>query len=357
MAKRYGMTYLGSKEKILHLIRYIFEREYKKKFFIDLFSGGFSVSSFALQKSNFFVIANDLNTHVVELQNELIFNEGKNFSREKNKWISREHFTFVRDNPENFPEWYVGYVLNVWSFGCNQKDYLYAKDLEEKKRAIHEAIVNNDFSLIESDSTFGGFTIHPDSRIRKMSYELHKEKRIMILSELKKFRKNMDLPDMRAIHLERLEEMEGLERLEQLQNLSQLESLEALKENSSLKERLKLMNEDWETAISMIPENILENAVIYCDPPYEDAKQYAVGQNFDYDKFWNWFRNCPYSVYVSSYKAPEDIKPINFELKNQLLDNGHLGDNKPKKKVYENVYWNGKGNPVPTMEDMLFNGE
>ena len=33
----------------------------------------------------------------------------------------------------------------------------------------------------------------------------------------------------------------------------------------------------------------LENAVIYCDPPYQNAKKYEVG-SFDYDEFWGWCR-------------------------------------------------------------------
>jgi site-specific DNA-adenine methylase len=348
MGKRYGMIYMGSKDKILGLIRYIFEREFQKKFFIDLFSGGFAVSSFALQKTNLFVIANDLNEHVVDLQRELIFNDGKNLALEKEKWITREHFNFVRDNPENFPSWYVGYVLNVWSFGCNQKDYLYAKDLEESKEALHAAIVQNDFSKMEKLEYFADFKIPPESRLRKTSYRLHYEKRPQFLSELKNFRKEMPFMDLRVQHLERLEHME---------HLLQTERLDAIKENAPARDRLKLMSMDWEDALSMIPENILENAVIYCDPPYENSKQYFTGKDFDYEHFWEWFRTCPYSVYVSSYNAPDDIKPINFELKNQLLDNGHRGDNKPKKKVRENIYWNGKGDPMPTMEDMLFNDE
>jgi hypothetical protein len=82
----------------------------------------------------------------------------------------------------------------------------------------------------------------------------------------------------------------------------------------------------------------------------------GVGQDFSYDKFWEWFRNCPYPVYVSSYTAPDDIKPLNFERKAQLLDNGHKGDNKQKKLVMENIYWNGKGDAEPLGIDLLFGG-
>ena len=33
----YGMPYMGSKSKIVHLIQYILERHYDKKYFVDLF--------------------------------------------------------------------------------------------------------------------------------------------------------------------------------------------------------------------------------------------------------------------------------------------------------------------------------
>ena len=70
-SNRFGMVYMGSKEQILHLISYIFEREYKKKNFIDMFSGGLSVSSFAIQKSSYFVYSNDYNIYVIALQKRL----------------------------------------------------------------------------------------------------------------------------------------------------------------------------------------------------------------------------------------------------------------------------------------------
>ena len=38
--KNYGIPYMGSKTKILSLIHYLFEREYKCKYFIDMFCGG-----------------------------------------------------------------------------------------------------------------------------------------------------------------------------------------------------------------------------------------------------------------------------------------------------------------------------
>lgn len=145
-----------------------------------------------------------------------------------------------------------------------------------------------------------------------------------------------------------------LMRLNNIEHLNQTEHLSAIKNLIPFKNRIELHSQDWKQLYQSISKKILEKSVIYCDPPYEDTKQYQFGKEFNYTEFWDWFRKCPYPVYVSSYKAPEDIKEQNFEYKAQLLDNGHRGDNKPKKIVKEKLYYNGKGNPDPTMEDILF---
>lgn len=56
------------------------------------------------------------------------------------------------------------------------------------------------------------------------------------------------------------------------------------------------------------------NAVIYCDPPYANTKQYgyASQEKMDYARFWNWIRelskdNC---VFVSEQTAPDDFEII-----------------------------------------------
>ena len=347
---RYGIVYMGSKEKILHLIEYVFNREYNKKNLIDLFCGGLSVSSFALQRTRFNVYANDLNHYIISLYRDLLSNE-PNFDYYKYDWVSRKHFEDVRDNPQEYPPWYVGYVLNIWSFGCNQKDYLYAKDLESDKKAIHYALVFDDFRFMKESETFKGFKISDD--IRKVRYSRYKQKRISFMSKLKEFIK-LEKKTQENASSPRLQQ---LERLEQMENISQMEHLNAVTRNKSKRSRLFLFNMDWKEFYDTLPKDVLENGFIYCDPPYENTKQYLFGSDFDYKEFWNWFRECPYPVYVSSYQAPEDIKPINFDFKAQLLDNGNANKERKAKKKYvqENIYWNGKGEPEPTFFDQLFN--
>lgn len=337
MSKRYGIVYMGSKEKILdQIIRYILDRHFDHKYFIDLFAGGFSVSSYILQKSKKMnVIANDLNKYVIALYEELL-SGGKNIDEVKYDFINREKFEDVRENSYKYPKWYVGYVLNVWSFGCNQKDYLYAKDLENNKRIMHDIIVDD--HIEEMDTLFPGLII--PKNIRETEYRKHIKKRVAVLEYTKRYANQNNNTE--------------LMRLQNIEHLNQTEHLSAVRSLFPMRKRITLYNHDWKDVYDNLSQDILSNAVIYCDPPYEDTKQYQVGSDFDYTAFWDWFRSCPYPVYVSSYKAPEGIEPMKFALKAQLLDNGHLGDNKPKKVVKENIYWNGKGNADPTMEDLLF---
>jgi site-specific DNA-adenine methylase len=344
MEKRYGLVYMGSKEKILHLIEYILHREQDRETFVDLFCGGLSVSAFVLKHTEMKVIANDLNKYVMAFYRELIFNQGRNFEKERYNWIDRKKFEMVRDFPNNYPDWYVGYVLNIWTFGCNQKDYLYAFDLEEHKKALHQAIVFKDFSYMDADPLFEGFKNYLERSVFwNINYQHNAEIRQVFMEKFNKF-----IEDSKGTP-----KYKQLRRLKMVVNLNLLEKVDAIYELIPHRDRLTLTSLDWKEVIRTKSEH-LKTALVYCDPPYEDTKKYQFGHGFDYFGFWEWFRNSEYPIYVSSYKASPDIEPINFEEKIQLLDNGNFGENKPKKKVYENIYWNKKGGSVKTLLDLLF---
>ena len=56
---------------------------------------------------------------------------------------------------------------------------------------------------------------------------------------------------------------------------------------------------------------ILDGAVVYCDPPYVNTTGYTVGQ-FDTDEFWNYMRQISKrcDVYISEESAPDDFECI-----------------------------------------------
>ena len=56
--------------------------------------------------------------------------------------------------------------------------------------------------------------------------------------------------------------------------------------------------------------NIPDKSIIYCDPPYENTKQYSTSKDFNHSKFWQWCRdmkNKGHQIFISEYKAPEDF--------------------------------------------------
>lgn len=56
---------------------------------------------------------------------------------------------------------------------------------------------------------------------------------------------------------------------------------------------------------------ITEDAVFYCDPPYQRTTGYATG-DFDHDAFWAWVRDASETalVFVSEITAPDDFVSI-----------------------------------------------
>lgn len=56
----------------------------------------------------------------------------------------------------------------------------------------------------------------------------------------------------------------------------------------------------------------LSGAMIYCDPPYEGAKQFKNSLHFDFDEFWNTMRAWSKNNYViiSELNAPDDFDCI-----------------------------------------------
>ena len=56
----------------------------------------------------------------------------------------------------------------------------------------------------------------------------------------------------------------------------------------------------------------ITNAVIYCDPPYQNTTKFTGTDQFNYDLFWDWVREKSKNniVFVSEYAAPNDFESI-----------------------------------------------
>ena len=133
--KNYGFPYKGSKNRLAEKIVKLFP---DAENFYDLFCGGCAITHRALIENRWknYVI-NDIDSRCPKLFLDAINGKFKNETR----WISREDFYRMKDND--------GYVAFCWSFGNNGNNYLYSKEIEPWKKALHYARVFDDFSLFE----------------------------------------------------------------------------------------------------------------------------------------------------------------------------------------------------------------
>lgn len=64
-------------------------------------------------------------------------------------------------------------------------------------------------------------------------------------------------------------------------------------------------------------------ALIYCDPPYKDTKQYGTSKDFNHNDFWIWVKEMSKSniVIVSEEQAPKGFKCIWEQPIKRTIDN------------------------------------
>ena len=229
----FGMPYQGSKNK---LAKDIIEQMPPAEHFYDLFGGGGAITHCAVLSGKYkYVHYNEINPLVVKGFDMAINGEFNN----ENRWISKEEFYQLKDTDP--------YVAICFSFGNNLVDYLYGKDVEPIKKALHYARVLNNQSLLD-------------------------------------------------IELQRVESYERLKRLQSLESLKRLQSLESLKRLQSLE------------SLNYCDVHIEPNSVIYCDIPYKNTKKYCHNE-FDYDKFYEWCKGKK-NLFVSEYSMPPEFVEV-----------------------------------------------
>lgn len=292
------IPYMGSKRKSAQKIyQTIINFNPNKKTIIDLFCGGFAIGEI-FYKNGFNVIANDKNKYVVALLDQTI-NKGLN-EQKCLEFITRAKFEDVLKNPNNYEDWFVGYVMCIWSFGNNQKDYIFGKETEPYKRAGHELVINKNPKLLKQL-----LPNIPQKYIDGILKQTDWHKRRIALGKVAKVLKN------------RILELQQLERLQQLEQLERLERLEIYSNN---------YNE------VVIPKD----AIIYCDPPYQGTAEYKEG-SFNHVKFWDWVRQISKTnkIYISEYNAPDDFEVLlSFSQKSTLQGGVQKHNNQPDEKLF-----------------------
>lgn len=309
MSEKLGIPYMGSKRKLAsEILSKLTQRHENVTDFYDLFGGGGSISFTAIRDYRFNVHYNELNKHIFSLVEYLKNN--KSLEPKFYEWVTREQFFEQCAKTNEEADWYSGFVMSCFSFGNNQKGYIYSKDIEELKRLSHQFIV---FGCIDSMNELGVEL----SDILK--FKDIQKRRILFCKEIEK----TNSIQSRVENLERLNMMESLSRIQNLQNLQNLKNLQ----------NLQITNKSYEKVLITG-----ENPIIYCDIPYKGTGEYKEG-GFDHEKFYQWFSNLDYPAYLSEYDAP-------FEKIEMFKHRSSLSATNNKKKVFESIYWNGKGNII-----------
>lgn len=133
--KRYGLPYMGSKNKIA---KWVVGCLPAAQHFYDLFCGGGAVTHAAIERHRYrHYHLNDISSMAI-LFSDIV--SGK--CKPNYRWVSREEFYSLKDTDP--------LISIIWSFGNNCKDYLYGKDVEPIKHALHNAVVFCDFALSDA---------------------------------------------------------------------------------------------------------------------------------------------------------------------------------------------------------------
>lgn len=306
MAK-YGIPYMGTKDKVAESISMIFQ---KAAHFYDLFGGGFSISHcMLLNKRHRFqhFHYNEIKADIVDLVKRAVAGEF-NYDSFKPKWISREDFFANLDDP---------YIRVCWSFGNNQKTYLFG-DIEPYKKSMHMAVIFDQFD--DTASKVLGFSCWPSN--------------VKTVKQRRSYLRQKVAFDSKGMSRAQLEQLERLERLQQLQELQQLQRLERLERL----QRLERFEQLHFTALDYRAVEIQPNSVVYCDIPYQGTECY--GNNFNHKDFFDWAASRSFPVYISEY----NIDDPRFKLVYTVDKRSMLSAKKSNTIMSEKVYWNGVTN-------------
>lgn len=311
---KYGLPYKGSKNKLAERIVRLLP---KRTHLVDLFCGGCAVSHAALLMGKYeHIHINDINWMCPTLFIDAL--NGK--YNDENRWISREDFFRLKDTDP--------YVAVVWSFGNNLRDYLYSKEIEPLKKAIHYAMFFSDYSLgkeLGHDLSF----IDPIQDLQKRYLAVKHYFNRQGHFQQESFE--------RGGQNQRLQSAEANERLNTFRNIipwkgCQIQSFKKKKriqatQRATAQRRTQHSYIAWNTEsgstvcpdirggqILPITSSVLdyeevaipEDSVIYCDIPYEDTNVYNKAEGFDYERFYQWCERQTQPVFISSYQMPED---------------------------------------------------
>lgn len=256
-----GLPYQGSKKKIGKKIVEIIKQNFgTDKPVYDIFGGGGAITAECLI-NGLDVHYNDLDKTVTSMFQKVV-SEDRDYL--KTLLVSRDEFFKIREKENKTVDDELKLLVN--SFGNKRRSYLYSKEFSDIK-------YNLAIEIIKNHDTFSGY--------RKTETYLKAPQDF----------KNQSYQKTR---------LQQLERLEKLQPLQQLE-------------RLKSTNLDYTTFSGT------ENAILYLDPPYENAvlEGYSIDR-FNSQSFYDWAYEMSKKniVLISSYEISDSRFECVYEFKN-----------------------------------------
>jgi site-specific DNA-adenine methylase len=311
---------MGSKDVICDELIKVFP---KADHFYDLFGGGFSVTH-AIMTRRFRHFKefhyNEIKSDVVDLVRRSI--QGKfNYDVFKPEWISKDEFHSRKASD--------AFVRVCWSFGNDQKNYLFGQDIEPYKRSVHQAVVFNEFDdlakkVFEHDGFKDGYSILA--------------RRLFLRAKIERFRldgiPSFLLPYLSESQRKQLVDPQGSYQLEQLHQLHQLQQLERLERLERL-QRLQQVSQPQFHSVSYDQVEIKPNSIIYCDPPYAGTADY--GGEFSHARFLDWAHEKTEPVFISEYHIPDKRFRLIKQIKKRSMMAGAIAGDLYKN---ENIYIN-----------------
>lgn len=296
MAENYGLPYTGSKSRIAH---WVIDNLPAARVLIDAFAGGCAITHRALLSQKWqTVIANDINGKYPQLFADAV--RGK--YRDERRWISREDFERLKSQDAFF--------ACCWSFGNKLYCYMYSHAIEPYKRALHYAIVFDDFEPMQelmpevaqavADALHGQNNLH-DRRITAQNVIVKTLKRLTDdnyahpIIQSNPLYKQIKHSSKDAHSLQSLQSLQSLESLERIQSLESLQSLDSL----------------IVTSQSYAEIDIPDDAVVYCDPPYHACIGHlyeGTASSFDHNAFYDWCVDVSKTnpIFISEYSIEDD---------------------------------------------------
>ena len=238
--KRYGIGYQGSKNKVAE---WVVSNLPPATRLYDLFAGGCAITHCAMMQGKYKeIVCNDVTDSAIFFYDAL---NGK-YNDRVNEWVSRADFERLKS---------VDPCIRIcWSFGNDQKSYLFAKEKEPYMKALWDMA-------------------HATSPTQILSLYMK------VLKEKAK---------VNSCRLECLERLRALSNLQDIPN-----------KNNGSSTRIYALCGDYKDV------EILPDSIIYCDIPYKGKKKYDR-KNFDYEEFYDWCERQTELVIISEYEMPTD---------------------------------------------------